>query len=359
MKKKNLNLQFFKFIYAWIIILFHLSNYTELHWNGGYFGVDFYLLVAGYFMFSSYYNQTEKDEIQTPYHYLKKRFIRLFPWCFTAFLTAAFVRYGIIEQIRSPFMLLDRFSGDIWEILMIKWSGMNDGLNLVNGPDWTMSSMCIAGFLIWACLYIDRHRFLCLFMPLSIMLGVGVWQHLPSASVDAWTGLTTFGTLRAWIVMCLSYYVVCIVKKMQKTPFNWKGKTILTATEVLIHLFVIVVMMHRASKYYQWMIILLFMIEISIAMSGHSYLSKLLQNNRVVEYLGELSMSLFLMHSPLIHLFTWKYDMADWSYVQLIPFFVTVLVVAIIHHAFTKWIITIVRVLKGKLRKHIISDEMA
>ena len=41
MKRKNLNLQFFKFIYAWSIILFHLSNYTELHWNGGYFGVDF------------------------------------------------------------------------------------------------------------------------------------------------------------------------------------------------------------------------------------------------------------------------------------------------------------------------------
>lgn len=356
MKKKNLNLQFFKFVYSWIIILFHLSNETALHWNGGYFGVDFYLLVAGYFMFSSYNGQIEKGELQSPYRYLKKRFFRLFPWCLTAFLFAVCIRYGVIERIHSPVILLDRFSGDIWEILMIKWSGINNGLNLVNGPDWTMSSMCIAGFLIWSCLYIDKRRFLYLLMPLSLMLGFGVWQHLSSASVDAWTGFTTFGTMRAWLVMCLSYYSVCLVKHMQKTPFNFKGKTLLTATEVLIHIFVIVVMMHRASKYYQWMIILLFMIEISIAMSGHSYLSKLLQGNRFIEYLGELSMSLFLMHSPLMHLFSWKYDMTAWSYVQLIPFFITVLVAAIIHHAFTKWIISVARAWKDRLRKLVISD---
>ena len=54
MKERNLDIQLFKFLYAWVIVIYHLASSTAITCEGGYCGVEYFLLVAGVFLFLSF-----------------------------------------------------------------------------------------------------------------------------------------------------------------------------------------------------------------------------------------------------------------------------------------------------------------
>jgi peptidoglycan/LPS O-acetylase OafA/YrhL len=340
---KNLDIHFFKFYYAWIIVLFHLGSSTAISCDGGFYAVEFFLLTAGVFFFLGYEKQCAKSRLDTPGQYLKKRFFRLFPWGATALLAAVVIQRFVIDRVTSPVALMDYFSSDIWELLLVKWNGINDNTQLLNGPAWTLSSMCIVGFLLWGCLYYYNERFLNLFMPLTLLVGYGFWRHIDAANTELWIGFTTFGTLRTWLVMCLGFYCLTLAQKLSAVPLNRGGKTLLTVVEICIHVFVTYVMLHRSTRYYQWLVTLLFLVAIAIAQSQKSYLPQWMNRFRVFDFLGELSMSVYLMHVPVILLFRWRFDVSSWSYKQLLPVFAAILLAAVVHYYATKYLIALTR----------------
>lgn len=341
MNKRNADLDFFKFLYAWIIVLFHLTAKSQIHCVGGFYGVDFFLLVAGLFFFQSYEKQCAANRLITPGQYLKKRFLRFFPWSMTAFLFAFVAWRIVLEPVHSVGDVADAFSSDIWEILMVKWCGINEGGNLLNGPAWTLSAMCIVGFFLWSCLYYWKDKFLHLVMPLTLCLGYALWRHLESASFDAWVGFTAFGTLRAWLVMSLGYYALQLTKKLRQIRFNRWGKLLLTAFEIGAHVFILLVMFRRSTRYYQWLCTLLFLLTTAIAVSGHSYLNTFLDKCRFTGFLGELSFSVFLIHAPLQAMYVRWHDVSAWSRPQL-DYLALVLAAAVAHLFVTKAVLRLV-----------------
>lgn len=112
--KSNNAIYFWKIFYSFVIMFFHFYNQTKEHFIGGRFGVEFYLLTAGVFLFLSYEKQMSERRIQTPYSFLRKRFKRFFPWAFAGFLFAALVARVIIHPLDSFDKAIDCFSGDIW-----------------------------------------------------------------------------------------------------------------------------------------------------------------------------------------------------------------------------------------------------
>lgn len=339
MKTQNLDIQFFKFIYSCIIVIYHLSSNTAISVKGGYCSVEYFLLVAGLFLFLSFEKGEKTGKQRTPVQYAAKRFARFFPWSITAFLAAVVAERIIVSPVKSLASWMDYFAGDIWEILMIKWNGMNNNAHLLNSPAWTLSAMLIVGFFIWTMMYYYKKPFLNLIMPLTLVIGFGYWTHLPSANTELWIGFTTFGTFRAYLIMCVSFYCLCLTRKLEDITLNKLGKGLLTAVELLIHIFAVLVMMVRAERYYQWLLTLLFMVSISIAISGHSYLAQLLGKAKYVNFLGDLSMSIYLMHVPVIYVCRNVYDISSWTYFELIPLFAVVLVAAVVHYVGTKWLV--------------------
>lgn len=337
MKSQNLDIQFFKFVYSCIIVLYHLTASTAIECKGGYCGVEYFLLTAGLFLFLSFERGEKTGKQSTPCQYLTKRFWRFLPWSTTAFIAAVLVERVWINPTTSLVAWFDYFAGDIWELLMIKWNGMNNNTLLLNGPAWTLSAMLIIGFLIWTFMYYYKKLFLTLIMPLTLIIGFGYWMHLPSANTEAWIGFTTFGTFRTWLIMCLSLFCIPIAQKLADYPLNKKGKILLSIVEVLIHAVALVVIFERAQRYHQWMVTLLFMMSIAIALSGHSFLARFLEKSRIVRFLGELSMSIYLMHVSVIRVFRHLFDISAWSYYELLPLFVVLLAVAVAHYYGTKW----------------------
>lgn len=332
MKTRNLDIQFMKFVYSCIIVIYHLAASTAVVCPGGYCGVEYFLLTAGMFLFISFEKGEEKGKIGTPAEYLFKRFMRFFPWGITAFVLSVVVDRIIIEKTTSLGAWMDYFASDIWEILMIKANGMNNNKLLLNAPAWTLSSMLIVGFFIWTFMYYYKKLFINVIMPLTLVIGFGVWTFLPSANTEAWIGFTTFGTFRTWLVFCLSYYCVVLSKRFSEVSLNKMGKSIVTVFEVLIHLFAITVIFLRAERYYQWLLLGLFMISIVIAMSGHSYMARLFGKIKFFKFLGDMSMSVYLVHTSVTRFFRYIFDIETWGYLKLIPFFVVLAIVSVIHY---------------------------
>jgi len=351
MKKQNLDIQFFKFFYSCIIVLYHLAAWTKITCKGGYYGVEYFLLTAGLFLFLSFQRGEERGKNQTPGQYLWKRFVRFLPWSTTAFILTVVVERVFVNPVESVRTWANLFPSDIFEILMVKWNGMNNNAHLLNGPAWTLSAMLIVGFVIWTLLYHYKKLFLTLIMPVTLIAGFGYWMHLPSANTEAWIGFTTFGSFRTWLVMCLSFYCIPMSKKLSEIPLNRLGKCMLTLAEVLIHVFSVFVIFHWAERYYQWLLTLLFMVSIAIALSGHSYLDKLFRNSKLISLLGEVSMSIYLVHTAVIRGFDYVFGISEWSYKELLPLFAVLFVAAVVHYYGTKWMVQILSKIWGKAKK--------
>lgn len=317
--------------------------------------MEFYLLAAGAFLFLAYQRQKEKGIIAGPYQYLKHRFMRLFPWAFTAFVFTVVTKRILLDHVTSPESMLDFFSVDIWEILLVNWNGMNDDALSLNVPAWTMSAMLLVGFVIWCCLYFDEKRFLNFFMPVSLILGYGIWRHISIGTTQAWMGITTVGTFRAWLAMNEGFFCVAAARRLSSIPPNRRGRTVMTAVEVGLHVFCLWAMLHRDTRYYQWLVTLSLALALAIALSGNSYLNRLLEKVRVVPFLGEISLSIYLVHYVVLLAYQRLWQRLDGSYeTHILPFVLLVLAFALLHYFLTKLFMKLCRTGWTKLRTKLI-----
>lgn len=352
---KNNAIYFWKFFYSFIIMFYHFYLQTKEHFLSGRFGVEFYLLTAGVFLFMKYEKQIQGG-MQSPYSFLGKRFGRFFPWAFIGYLFAAVVIRGYLRPIGSFEKLIDYLSGDIWEILLIKMNGMNNNSALLNSPAWTLSSMLIVQFFIWSCLFHWREKFIDLIMPLTIVGGLGMWRFVDVAAVKLWIGFTTFGTFRAWIVICLGYYALRMSFKMKNIFFNDKGKLMLTAFELLCHIFAVWVIMNKDSRNYQWCCLLAFMIATAIELSGHSKFNEVLSRLPFVSFLGELSMCIYLTHGTVLKIWQFWYPEPYEMYSHKFSFALAVLVVSLAMYYIVKYGIKLWESFVNVAQKVLISD---
>ena len=118
--------------------------------------------------------------------------------------------------------ILQWLSGDIWEILLIKMTGLNNDNGFLNGPAWSLSAMLIAEFFVLLILVRWEKHFATCIAPLMLMVGFGFWRHIPVAAHELWIGFTTFGVLRVVLLNCIAYYLLFynLVEIKVKICFN-------------------------------------------------------------------------------------------------------------------------------------------
>lgn len=357
-KERSNGIYFWKFFYSFVIMYFHFYLQTKELFLSGRFGVEFYLLTAGVFLFMGYERQARAGrELQSPYSFLKKRFSRFFPWAFVGYLLAAVAIRGFIRPVGSFEKLIDYLSGDIWEILLIKMNGMNNNSSLLNSPAWTLSSMLIVQFFVWSCLYHFREKFIDLIMPLTIVMGLGMWRFVDAAAVKLWIGFTTFGTFRAWIVICLGYYALRMAYKLKEIPFNNKGKLLFTAIELLCHFFAIWVIMNKDSRNYQWCCLLAFIIATAIELSGHSRFNDFLNKIPFIGFLGELSMCIYLTHGTILKIWQFRYPEPYEMYSHKASFTLVVLAASLVMYYVVKYGMKLWNYFMNTAKKTLISDK--
>lgn len=335
-----------KFVYSWFIVYFHFYLSTSLHFPGGKFGVEFFLLVAGVFFF----RHLDRETAEIPPRYLIHRFMRFFPWALTGFIFAFLVIRLYVNGTTSFHKLADCFSTDIWEILLVKMNGINNNTGLLNSPAWTLSSMLLVEIVLVGCYSSCRKTFVNVLLPLSLIIGFGCWRHLKSAGSSEWIGFTTFGTLRTWLIYGCAYYCYHLSSRLRRIDFSRRGRFLLTALETLCHIFAIWAMLRQDTRNWQWCVLLAFFIAVAITMSGHSLWNTALQKcSRMIRFLGSLSLSVYLVHWPVIRFFRTVYPDNDAQYAHVAVVTGAIFVCALAHYFITTGLIHICRLAKPKL----------
>ena len=335
---KNRTVHFFKFYYSFIIVFYHIAYHLKGGLPGGYMAVEFYLICAGMFLFKSFEKKEHTANLLTPIQYGVKRFSRMFPWALTGFLFVFVVKRLWIDRCFSLTQHADYFSGDIWELLLIKINGMNDNMPLFNGPAWTMGALCIVGLVIWGLLYYDKTRwFRDWIMPVSLIFFYGVWRHLESGDHQVWIGWTTLSVFRTYIGMCLGYYCYKLSAKFSEKQLSALGASIVTIVEISLHVIATIIMFNRETRNYQWLVSLIFVISLVIGMSGKSYLAVIMNKIKFIDFLGDFSLSLYLVHYGVILIFRHSITETLWSGKIIGLYAVAVILVGLIHYYGTLW----------------------
>ena len=298
---RNGAIDIYKFLFSWIIVLYHFYSKTSKYFSHGNIGVEFFVLVSGIYFFISWEKvktqRTNESLMFYPYEYAKKRFLRFFPYTLTAFI-GTFVIVGLIIQKfqkDSMFSLICKLFDYIWEIMLIGRNGMMEN-NFLNGPTWTISAMLIVEFIILCILVYKEKAFYTLICPISVLVTYGYWRHTESAYNAAWIGFTTFGVLRVFVLTCLAYYCYCATRKLGQIQFTRSGTLLLSICEASCFLLIFLITLFSSDKSIRFAGTLILCIGCTITISGKSFSTRLFPNSRMSRYLGKLSFSIYLTH---------------------------------------------------------------
>ncbi len=313
--RRNVMIDLGKFVYIWVIVFYHIYRDTESHFISGRFGVEFFLLAAGVFFFRGL-----ERNLADPPRYIGRRFMRFFPWSFTAFIFAFVVIRVVINGDTSLADITERLSSDIWEALLVKMNGINNGKSFLNTPAWTLSSMFLVEIILIGCFFSCRKVFVNVLLPLSLMIGFGYWRVTESYDMEDWIGFTAFGTLRTWLVYGCAYYCTKLIGWLQKLDLTRLAEVLLTALETLCHIFAFTAMCYKVTRCWQWCTLLAFFTAIAIEMSGHSLWNRALRRlSRPIGWLSSFSLSIYLMHRPVTRYFEHLYPDTEVYYAHLLP----------------------------------------
>lgn len=342
-----------KFIYAWFIVIYHIYNATGLHLKGGYYAVEFYLLAAGVFFFRG----LERRPDIPPSVRIGKRFLRFFPWAFSAFIFAFIVIRVMIDGDTTLSKIASNLSGDVWEILLVDMTGLNGGSYQLNVPAWTLSSMFLVEILMLG-FYQYKKSFVHIVLPLTLMAGFGFWRNMQKVTTPLWVGFTSFGTLRAWLVYGCAYYCLKLAELLQKTRLTHLAEVLLTALETLCHVFAILTMFFCDTRYWHYCALLAFFVALTIEMSGHSLWNAALQRFApVTGILSAFSLSIYLIHRPITRYFEMLYPAMDVLYAHVLPMLAVILVCSLIHYVLISGLIRLCRAVRPKLAAALLSDK--
>lgn len=335
-EERNGAIDICRFIYCLIIVGFHFYEETYEHFAMGYTGVEFFAIVSGLFFFRGWEKNKTIQKVPHSYTraYMKKRFFKFFPYTTAAFLLLAVLRlfYAITSGMFSMVTFGHWAATDIWEILLVKMGGLNNGQNLLNGPAWYISAMLIVEFLVLNLLARWENEFKHFILPLSILIGYGYWRNytVPGPAPGTWIGFTTFGVLRIYLATCVSYYVFLFTESLRKRNWTNYGRSMLTALEITSQLAAFAIILWGWSRDYIWVLILLFSVSIAITCSGKSYSVKLFKQSRITNYLGRLSLSIFLVQAAAIRVFAMNYRDVYIRYSHKWEFLLTVFILAVL-----------------------------
>ncbi len=308
----------YKFFFSWVICFYHFYNAVSPnpHFPMGDTVVEFFVLISGVFFYMGWEKAKERHSQQgelcasaegvSPYPFLKRRFLRFLPYTTTGFVLAFGVRawlYAEGDGVISFRRILTWLSDDIWEILLIKMNGMNDNSALLNVPVWTVSAMLIAEFIIFALLANREKLFTTLICPCAILVGLGLWRHIPKGNHEVWMGYTTFGLLRVFLLTCLAWYCWQLVRRMRATRFTRLGSAILGVCELLLYIGALAIMMNFDTRNFRWVVMMMFFFAGAISISGASFTKALLPAGKVTGWLGEMSMGIYLTHYPIMRIY--------------------------------------------------------
>ena len=340
---RNVTVDILRMVFAFIIVFHHVFMGTQFHIYG-YLAVDFFFIVSGYMVISSYRKYKEEGRDVGVIRYCAHKLMSFPPYLIFAVVVYAIVSGAIAFDNTGKF---DRFLASAWyeleNVFLVSMLGFyRDELI------WYLSSLMICSAIIWFLLRrFDSNfsRYAAPIITIVVLIIIFAESNTISTPNHFVYGVVKKGLLRGLACMCLGVSAYECVSLFDRIHFD-KDKLVLGIIELVCYLAVIICLLfvHPTDdvgrRIYDIMMIFLLFIALAITFSNRSFVNDYLQKYK---WIGQRSVE-FAIGSLLIYL-NHAYIIAAWNqwgpdniFVETIVVIIFALVMSFLCYHAGKWI---------------------
>lgn len=341
--EKNHKIRFYKVVFTFIIALYHLLNIYNRN-TSWYIAVEFFFYTSGYLIANSFENNMSANGNKNALTFTWQRFKNFFPYALFSFFVA-FIAKGIYGHYTFTDYIRGFFS-HLSEVFLIHSCGLGHGADYYfNSVTWYISVLLILGYVIWFFLETNKSLFIKIIAPLSVLLFYSylyrTYGHLNehyetvgfvlnSALLRGGAGLSTG---------VLIYYL----SKRDTIKSRWFFGFV--SDFCFLTVIVLATLCSRSSWDYLFAALLAVGVFFSFA-SGNQIPFKKVYDNKIVIFLSNISLSIYLNHKVFRSVFKLLFPKDS------ISVYIVYILFIIVYSTVTYYVLTgIIRIIKNSSLK--------
>lgn len=298
---RNNAIEFLRFLFAVIIILFHgvgafpiseIFPHIRLFFHGD-IGVEYFFLVSGYLMAKSADKPREPGMSigRDTATFIGKKYGGIFPYHLYAFFVA-FAVTAVVQRL-SAGGAVKLLAHSLPNLFLLDMTGIR--YTIVNGYEWYISAMLLAMLFIYPLLRRFYSYVSYAAAPLAALLILGYMSYSYGSLtwVTFWTGFLYKGVVRAVAIILLGVVSYVVSKKLRQLSFTRLGLFGITVLEIFGYFATICYICTDFSEDYYFYLVFFLMLSVAITFSGKTITTKLLKG-KFFGFLGKLSLPLYL-----------------------------------------------------------------
>lgn len=337
--KRNYELDFLKFVFTIVIIVYHSHNLISPDANlellsRGYLGVEFFFMVSGYLMMSGVMRDSQKGVERSTWSFVGKKIEAFLPATLFAFLVNFFVWAVGCKQYSFKNLLIE-FLFTPPEIMYIRHTGVAFPTHNYNGPAWYISAMLVGMFILYPFAKKFKERFSSYIAP---VVGVAMYAWVSHyhkggtfSMIKQWLNGINGGLARALAGLCLGAFVYFVTENIKNSPrqLNKNGNITMGVVEGVVIFAIYLFMRSDATKRYgvanDAVAILYIFALLLIVISKNYDLNKFFASKPML-FLYKLSLPLFLNQWAVV-----RYARAVFYKIDFLPqFFIYVAITVVL-----------------------------
>lgn len=291
-------IEFFRAVFCLIIMIRHGEYFvgtTQIPFGGGAFAVEFFFLVSGYLMMANIARRQNE-----PTQHLGGETLRFVGRKIATFYPEVVVAYIIGLVFESVAMELSGgqigrlLMSDPFEVLLLRMAGF--GNNPINGATWYLQTMILCMLILYPLTRKFPDMMQRVIMPLLgvLLLGWVCRNYGNLRDPNKWIGFTFKGNVRGLAELCLGAAAYPVVQWLKSFRLKIGDRIAFTVLKWSCWIGLLAYMYQTSTKYDAFFTLVTFL-AVVLAFSQQCIDAPLYQN-RVVSWLGKMSLPFFLSH---------------------------------------------------------------
>lgn len=302
MKKRNVPLEALRFIFMIVLCLIHYDySFEETSLNHGYLCVEFFFVLAGFFMYKFYLEHPEVGTLDFTIRRIKKFFMPVM----ISFFLMMFIdrkKFFYPPDYICANSLLDKYFAHFHEFFLLQGIGLTNHITIM-APFWFISVLVIGGGILYSVLVNFNKKATSVFIPILVLFGINYNQ--TDGTLNIVQGIPFIHGLyppfvRGCVDMGLGiitsyvFYNKIFFFKNHFKLFDLLGCISLIGFSLILF----------ASNNFDYLVIVFLPMIVIMCLNSHSFLTKFFipHISHIVLWLGGLSMYMFFIHFFVISL---------------------------------------------------------